>query len=331
MREIELLIENIEATGSLGIYRHYPSQLTLHTERAGSAAVLRGDIPDVTGNVPQMGATVRLRVDGISVFYGRLFSTEINRWGVLSFVAYDQLRYLKNNYSNYYGRNYTVQQVIRDIATANRMKVGTLVDVPPIGQLLKIDNESGFDAISRIVDTAIVLNQRILVFWDNLGKLTLSWADEMTSDIVIGDDSLATDYTLATSIDDDTYNIVAFYHESSAAGGRDYKYAEDEGNKTKWGILRLTESVDDILTAAQMQDRANKMLEMKNRPSKRMSITALGVVGLRAGMMINIHFPSLPDEVSRRQMVLLESVEHIFEESSHTMQLEVRTFWRDVP
>lgn len=331
MRDVELLIENIEATGSLGIYRHYPSQLTLHTERAGSAAVLRGEIPDVSTNVPQMGATVRLRVDGVPVFYGRLFSSEINRWGVLSFVAYDSLRYLKNSYSNYYGYNYSVQQVIRDIAKANGLKVGKLADVPEVGRLLKIDNESGFDAISRIVDTSIVLNQRILVFWDNLGELTLSWADEMTGDIVVGDDSLATDYTLATSIDDDTYNVVAYYHESSSAGGRAYKYAEDEGNKTKWGILRLTESIDDILSGEQMQDRANKMLEMKNRPSKRMSITALGVVGLRAGMMIGIHFPSLPDEVSKRQTVLLESVEHTFEESSHTMQLEVRTFWRDVP
>lgn len=331
MREIELLIENVESTGSLGIYRHHPSQVTLHTERAGAAAVLRGEIPDVSGNIPQMGATVRLRVDGVSIFYGRLFSTEINRWGVLSFVAYDSLRYLKNNYSNYYGYNYSIQQVIRDIARVNDLKVGKLAEVPEVGQLLKIDNESGFDAISRIVDTAIVLNQRILVFWDNLGELTLSWADEMASDIIIGDDSLATDYTLSTSIDDDTYNIVEYYHESSAAGGRDYRFAEDNANKSKWGILRMTESVDDILSAAQMQDRANKMLEMKNRPSKKMSITALGVVGLRAGMMINIHFPSLPDEVSKRQMVLLESVEHTFEESTHTMQLEVRTFWRDVP
>lgn len=331
MREVELLIENVEATGSLGIYRHYPSNLSLRTERAGSAGVLRGEIPDVTGNVPRMGATVRLRVDGVSVFFGRIFSTEINRWGVLSFVAYDSLRYLKNSYSNYYGYSYTVQQVIRDIAKENRLKVGKLADVPEVGRLLKIDNESGFDAISRVVDTSIVLNQRILVFWDNLGELTLSWADEMASDIVIGDDSLATDYTLATSIDDDTYNIVAYYHESSAAGGRAYKYAESEENKTKWGILRLTESVDDIMSGEQMQDRANKMLEMKNRPSKRMSITAMGVVGLRAGMMINIHFPSLPDEVSRRQRVLLESVEHTFEDSTHTMQLEVRTFWRDVP
>jgi hypothetical protein len=330
MRDLELLFENVEATGSQGIYRHYPSSLSLHSERTCMPTTLRGEIPDVSANIPKMGATVRLRVDGQLVFIGRLFSTEIDRWGVLSFTAYDSLRYLKNTFSNYYEGSYSVQQVIRDIAKQNHLKVGKLADVPAVGRHLKIDNESGFDAISRVVDTSIVLNQRILVFYDNAGELTLSWADEMIGDVVIGDDSLATDYKLTTDIDEDTYNVISYYHESSAAGGRAFVDADDKDNEVKWGTLRLCESIDDILSEAQMQDRANKMLEMKNRPSKKMSITALGVVGLRAGMMINIHFPSVPDEISKRQMVILDSVEHNFEDSTHTMQLEVRTFWRDV-
>lgn len=329
MREVEILFENVTATGTQGIYRHYPSQLTLHSERTCTPTILRGTVPDVTGNMPQMGATVRLRVDGQAVFYGRLFAVEIDRWGVMSFTAYDSLRYLKNSFSNYYAGSYTVQQVIRDIAKANNLEVGKLADVPAVGRHLTIDNESGFDAISRVVDTSIVLNNRILVFYDNLGKLTLSWADEMTTDILIGDDSLATEYTFSCDIDEDTYNIVSFYHESSSAGGRAYVDAYDSDTQTVWGTLRMVESQDDILSEAQMQDRANKTLGMKNRPLKKMSITALGVVGLRAGMMISIHFPSVPDSISKRQTVIVDSVEHTFEDSTHTMQLEVRTFWKD--
>ena len=247
MRELELLFENVGDGVSLGIYRHYPSQLTLHSERTCMPTTLRGTIPDVKGNVPMMGATVRLRIDGQQVFIGRLFSTEIDRWGVLQFVAYDSLRYLKNTFSNYYEGSYSVQQVIRDIAKQNYLKVGKLANVPPVGQHLKCDNESGFDIISRIVDTAIVLNERTLVFYDLDGKLTLSWADEMIGDVVVGDDSLATDYTLSTDIDEDTYNEVAFYHESSAAGGRAFVMAADDGTTRKWGRLLLCESVDDVL------------------------------------------------------------------------------------
>ena len=107
--------------------------------------------------------------------------------------------------------------------------------------------------------------------------------------------------------------------------------AQSETNTNAWGVLRLTESVDELLNNAQMQDRADKMLEMKNRPFKTMNISALGVPGLRAGMMITIHFPSLDDAVSKRQMVILDAVEHRFEDCVHTMDLETRTFWRDTP
>lgn len=325
MQTLELIFENPDK----GMYKYSPSTLTFRTERTCTPGILSGEIPDVTGHAIQMGDTCRLRIDGTNVFYGRVFSTTINRWGVMSFTAYDQLRYLKNTFSNYYYGAFTPKQVIEDIAKQYNLELGEIADIPKIGRCLRIDNESCFDVISKLVDTACVLTKKILVFWDNMGKLTLSYADDMISDVLVGDESLATEYTLSTDIDNDTYNRVSLYRESSEAGARFYAPAEDPGNVSKWGVLHLIESVDDVMTNAQMQDRANKMLEMKNRPFKSMNITALGVVGLRAGMMITIHFPSLEDSVSKRQMVILDAVEHHFEDSVHTMELETRTFWRD--
>lgn len=327
MSNIELFIEN----PGKGIYWYAPSSLSLRTERTCTPATLSGEIPDVQNHVPRMGAQVRLKVDGILMFYGRIFSTTIDRWGVLSFTAYDNLRYLKNTFSNYYEWNYDPKQIITDIAKAYNLKLGKIADIPNVGQKLLIDNESCFDVISRIVDTACVMTKKILVFYDNFGELTLSYADKMISDVYIGDDALATEYTLSTDIDNDTYNQIALYRESSSAGGREYVTAKSKANTNAWGVLRLTESVDESLNNAQMQDRADKMLEMKNRPFKTMNISALGVPGLRAGMMITIHFPSLDDAVSKRQMVILDAVEHRFEDCVHTMDLETRTFWRDTP
>jgi hypothetical protein len=356
MNSLELTIENIESgydfsgedvkygAFSAGVFEYHPSSLTLKTERTCTPAVLSGEIPDVSTRKPQMGATVRLRVDGITVFIGRIFSTNINRWGVLSFTAYDVMRYLKNTYSYFYPRGYSPKTVIEDIANHYGLEIGKIADMPDIGQKLMIDNESCFDVISKVVDTATVLTQRILVFYANNNKLCLSYADEMIDDIVsdneylsplnqtvIGDNALATEYELSTSIDDDTYDQIFLYRESNGAGSRTYKSAQDSINVNKWGVLRLTESVEDHVNNEQMQDKANKLLEMKNRPFKTMRITALGIVGLRAGMMITIHFPSLDDEVSKRQQVVIDSIEHKFEDGVHTMDMEVRTFWRDTP
>lgn len=327
MKSLELLFENYEQQ----IYQFYPSSLTLRTERTCTPSILSGEIPDVSDHVPEMGATVRLKVDGVLMFYGRVFSSSINRWGVLTFTAYDGLRYLKNTFSNYYPRNYSPKTVIQDIANQYGFKLGKIADVPNIGYCLRIDNESCFDVISKLVDTSIVQTKRILVFYDNFGELTLSYADEMISDIMIGDDSLATEYTLNTDIDNDTYNQVYFYRESSTEAARVFVEAKNNDNENvqRWGQLCLIESIDNVINNAQIQDRADKTLEMKNRPLKTMNISALGVVGLRAGMVITIHFPSLEDSVSKRQMVILDAVEHKFENCTHTMELETRTFWRD--
>jgi hypothetical protein len=327
MQSLELMFENPDG----GIFQYYPSTLSLRTERTCTPSILSGEIPDVSDKKPQMGATVRLKVDGVLMFLGRVFSSTVNRWGVFSFTAYDGLRYLKNTFSNYYHRDYSPKTVIEDIANLYGFKLGKIADVPNIGYALSVDNESCFDVISKLVDVSIVQTKRILVFYDNFGELTLSYADEMISDMMIGDDSLATEYTINTDIDNDTYNQVYLYRESGGTGGRRFVEAagNDNANVQRWGQLCLIECVDDNIKNSQMQDRADKLLEMKNRPLKTMNISALGVVGLRAGMVITIHFPSLDDEVSKRQMVILDAVEHKFEDSVHTMELETRTFWRD--
>lgn len=313
------------------IYRHYPTSLSLKTERTGAPATLSGEIADISEHVPELGSTVRLKVDGVRMFLGYVFQTSVDKYGVMTFTAYDSVRYLKNTFSNYYPKNYKIRDVINDIATSFSLEVGHLEDIPHQGSYLMIDNECALDVICKLVETAMILTGRILVFYaDDRGRLTLRYADDMIADVLIGDDSLATEYTLSSSIDEDTYNQIFLYRESEGAGHRIPGLAMDDATTLKWGTLRLTESVQDILSEAQLHDRAHKMLDMKDRPTKSMSITALGVAGLRAGMMINIHFPSIPDDISKKQTVILDSVTHNFEDMNHTMTLEVHTFWRDI-
>lgn len=328
MAEIELLFENPDEE----IYSYKPSTLSLKQERTCSCATIDGTIPDVTGKVIKMGATCRCYADGQLIFYGYVFAATIDRWGVMTFTAHDCLRYLRNTYSYYYPRGYKPKDVITDICKAFNVKIGYIEDIPAVGWPLLCDNESGLDIISKLVDTAIVLTKRIIVLYADGDEVCLRYADDIQRDEVVGDNSLATDYSLSISIDDDTYNQIFLYRESTASGGRHFVTAPKSGkspNVKRWGVLRYTEAVEDGMTDAQMQDKADKLLEMKNREFKTMSISALGIVGLRAGQMITIDFQTLSDPVSKRQMVCVDSVTHNFEDSTHTMELEVRTFWRD--
>ena len=345
MQSLELLFETVTAEGdftedgkdfeiwleSEKVCRHFPTSLTLKTERVGAPATLTGELVDIKNHTPTVGSTVRLKVDGVRMFVGFVFQTSIDKYGVMSFTAYDNLRYLKNTFSNYYPKTYKIKEVIDDIATSFELPVGYIEDIPDQGTHLMIDNECALDVICRLVDTAMVLTGRILVFYaDDKSHLTLRYADDMISDVLIGDNSLATEYSLSVSIDEDTYNQIFLYRTSEGMGRRIAGTAQDDSTKLLWGPLRLTESIDDIMSEAQLTDRADKMLAMKDRPTKSMTITALGIVGLRAGMMINIHFPSIPDDISKKQTVILDSVTHNFEDGNHTMTLEVHTFWRNI-
>lgn len=328
MQEVELLFENPDTNE---IFKYYPSDVSLKTERTPSAAVLSGTIPNVGDKLPPLGATVRLRVDDYTAFLGYLFTCNLDAWNVMSFTAYDVVRYLKNTYSMVYYGNYNPCTVIRDMAKFYDLKVGELAAIPSTGYKLLIENESCLDVIAKLVENATILTGKVYVFYADYDKLCLKSAEDMITDVMIGNESLCTDYSFSSSIDDDTYNQIFLYRESSSVGGRAYRAADDPANVNRWGVLRLTEGCDDSMTNAMMDDKAKKLLEMKNRPFKSMSISALGVLGLRAGMMITIHFPQLLDSVSKSQKVLIDSIEHKFEDGVHTMSLEVRTFWRDTP
>lgn len=328
MLDMELTFENPD-TGE--IWKYYPSDISYKTERTPSAGVLTGTVPNIGDNRPPLGATCRFRVDGYTVFIGYVFQEGLSSWNEMNFTAYDCIRYLKNPFSMYYYQDYQPRTVIEDMCYRYQIKIGSLVDIPSTGYALTVDNESCLDVIAKLVENATIITGEVLVFFSENDKVYLMKAKDMISDVLVGEKSLATDYNFTSSIDDDTFNEIALYRESQTVGGRAFVDAKDEANVTRWGPLCMMESCDDAMTNAKMHDKARKLLEMKDRPFKSMSIEALGVLGLRAGMMITIHFPTLKDSVSRKQQVLIDSIEHKFADGQHTMSMEVRTFWRDTP
>lgn len=326
MKSLDLEIEPIIGENW---YKYEPSTRSLQTERIGSPATLSGEIPDVTGHVPEMGATVRLTVDGVVVFYGRIFLATLDRWGVLEFTAYDLLRYLKGNYSAFL-KSCSPEDVIREVCRIYDLPVGTLETTGFKSRAQTFENESALDCIQKMIDLATVKTKQIWVLYDDIGKICLRRADNMTSDVVIGDDSLATDYTLSIDIDSDTYNYVLIHKPNAGGGVNVTKTASDTETEKKWGRLILFEDADENMNSAQMQQKADNLLKMKNRAARSMTITCFGVVGIRAGMMVTLNFPSMPT-ISSRQLVVLDAVTHTFEQSVHMMELQTRTLWEDSP
>lgn len=296
------------------------SEITLETNRTGSPGTLKftvikaGDLSFFEGDV------VRFSVDGRLQFYGWVFTKIKDRWGVIQVTCYDRIRYLKAN-ASYAFYKQKAGDIIRQIAGDLAIEVGELADTGYAIPSLIEENQSCMDIIQSAVQQTLLNTGKVYVFYDNGSGLALQEAEQLKTEVIIGDKSLLTDYSYKTDIDAQTYNYVKLSRPDEATGGADVYVAEDSANIAQWGLLQLYQTVDGSANAAQIEEQAKIMLKYYNRRMRTLSVNALGVVGLRAGQMVLMNVPGLGD-INLNQYVLLERVTHTYKNDSHTMTFD---------
>ena len=315
----ELLIHN-KRTGKLWEVSNSTTQVTWTTERTGSpgkltfSVVKAGDLSFTEGDV------VRFSVDGQLQFYGWVFTKSKDRWGEIEVTCYDRIRYLKAN-ATYNFVAQSAGDIIRQIAGDLELSTGAIADTGYKLPHFYQEDASCLDIIGEAVQRTLLNTGDIYVFYDDGNGLALQRPEDMISEVVIGENSLLTDYTYKTDIDDQTYNAVKLVRPNEETGRADVVIREDSSAVEQWGRLQLYQVVDGALNTAQMQARAQATLQYYNRRMRTLRVSSLGVPGLRAGQMAYMRVPGLGD-LNLDQYVLLESVVHTWENHTHTMEFE---------
>lgn len=315
----ELLISN-KRSGQIWEVSNCVEEAKWTTNRTGSAGKFEftmlkaGDIAFLEGDV------VRFSVDGRLQFYGWVFTKEKDRWGVISVTCYDRLRYFKAN-ASYAFYDMTAGQIIQQIAGDLQVDVGQIDSTGyALPSLIKQD-QSCFDIISDAVQQTLLNTGKIYVFYDDGNGVALREAGNMISNVVIGDKSLLTDYTYKTDIDSQTYNSIKLARPNKSTGLWETFVAQDSNNIAQWGLLQLYQTVDEDANDAQIQAQAQVSLQYYNQRMRTISVSSLGVPGLRAGQMVLMKVPDLGD-INLDQYVLLEKVTHTWKNETHTMEFE---------
>lgn len=262
--------------------------------------------------------------DYVNIFHGYVFTKEKDRWGKFHVVCYDQLRYLKAH-SSYVFQGATATEVIQQIAREFQLKTGKLADTEyRISATLIQQNKSLLDIIYYGLQQTQVNTGKLYIFYDDCGALTLTEAKDMYADIILGNQSLVTDYKYKTDIDADTYNKIKLVQPNRKTGKGEVYIAQDSKNMDAWGVLQKYEVVEHNLNPDQIQEQAKVRLAYYNRVLRTLKLeNCLGVLGLRAGHMVLIDMPDLGD-ISLSKRLLLDSVEHHFESDKHTMNVGMR-------
>ena len=307
MNTVEFLIEN-KRNGKIFEVSKSVTTVSVETNRTGSPGkmtftiIKSGDLDFLEGD------TVRFSVDGQLQFFGWVFTKSKDRWGVIDVVCYDRLRYLKAKASYaFYGQ--TAGAILQQISADLQIDTGTVEDTGYQIPSLIEEEQTCFDIIEGALQQTLLNTGVIYVMYDNGTGVSLQRSDNMISNVIIGEKSLLTDYKYKTDIDSQTYNSIKLARPNEETGRADVFIAQDTSTIAQWGLLQLYQSVDGDVNDAQVKAQEATSLQYYNRRMKTLSVSSLGIPGLRAGQMVYMHVPGLGD-INLDQYVLLEKVVH---------------------
>ena len=295
------------------------------TNRMDSPAKMTFEGVEDDGIALPEGSAVTFTDDGITIFKGFVFTAKRDRYGNVSYTAYDQTRYLKAKQS-YTFENQSLEQIITQIATDFNLTLGTLEETGYIFPSLIKENETCLDIIFDALSKTIYQTGKIWIFYDDAGALTLREAKNLQIATVIGDGSMMTDYEYKRDIDNQTYNRVKLARPNADTGRTDVYVYEDTETIAKWGLLQYYDKVDDQLNEAQIDLLCQNYLKYYNKVTQSLTIEAMGIPGIRAGVILPVLINAV-ESLSFNRVLLAEKVTHTYEGSGfHKMKIDVKNF-----
>lgn len=263
------------------------------------------------------GSIVNLIIDDKKVFYGYVFTTSVDSKGRTNIVAYDQMRYLKNQDTVYY-EGKTSSQILEDICKRNNLKCKIVDPSNWIILPYLYEKKTMFEIIKHSLDEAFNQENKMYMIRDNFGVIEHVDVSNQKTSLQIGTKSLMTDFTYEKTIDEDTYNVIKLIRDNKETNKRDVWQVQDGESIKKWGKLQYLYDVDEQANEEQIKELANNILKVKNKETRKLSLSAIGFYNLKAGDGIKVKIDGVIDE-----WFYLSSVTTNISNNMSTMDLEV--------
>lgn len=267
------------------------------------------------------GSVVSFKVDGKGLFFGYIFKYSVNEDKIIKVIAYDQMRYLKNK-DTYIFQNMTSSDIFTKICKDFQLDYSVVDSSSFITSPRINDNKTLFEIIQGSINETLIHTGNWFIMKDNFGKLEFISLNSLKLDLFIGDESLLTNYSFESSIDDDTYTQVKLIREDKEEEKREVYIVKDSENITKWGILQYFERLDESANIEQIKERAEMILKLKNRNTKKLKLNCLGDIDVNAGNAIVLAIKDLKD-FTGNQYFLITTCKHSFNNNYHKMQLDI--------
>lgn len=252
--------------------------------------------------------------DGVELFRGIIMAQTQSNQKKLQFTAYDNGIYLANNKDTFCYENKTASDVFRDCCSRFGLPVGEVASCSyKIPELTK-SKTTAFDAIADALSLDFDATGIRHYVASSKGKLSLLTRRENILQWVIEVGQNITSYSYSRSIEDIKTRVKMVSKEGTTVAEKSNAALEK-----KIGIFQEIEQPDESLTAAQVNDLIESIMEEKGTPERTLSVEAMGIAEVISGIGVYIIIPELG--ISRTFYV--DEDTHTFEDNKHTMSLKL--------
>lgn len=265
------------------------------------------------------GHAVTYRYDGDTWFCGHVVSIEASDIYQIKIKAYDQLHYLQYK-DGYAFKGKTASEIARQLMGDFGLKIGTIEDTGYRLPAVSWDDKALQDMIADALSATLRNTNQYFYIKDDAGLAVLRNIKSRVAEIAIDQENIL-GYSYKSGIDDGTYNQVKLARDNKDTGKREIYITKDSNNIKLWGLLQYFEVLDDNTNAAQAREKADKMLQAKNR--KKLTLTDVQVFGhkdIRAGACAYVDMPLLQVQ----KYLLCTKASHTFSASGHTLKADFR-------
>ncbi|HIT19223.1 MAG TPA: hydrolase [Candidatus Fimivivens faecavium] len=291
--------------------------ISFSLERKGSPGKLAFRAVD-DGRLPvSEGDQVLLKIGGVELFYGFVFTLKRNQTRMIDITAYDQLRYLKNKDTIIDG-NLTASELIRRIGKEFSLSLGVIEDTGFVLESVIEDNQTLFDIIQGALDETLQATGRLYVMYDDYGYLTLRSIENLRLGLLL-DEETAQGFDYSSSIDNGTANRVKLAFDDEKAGTCQIYQVQNGDHINEWGVLQYFEKINSPAGAVR---KAETLLRLYDQKTKKLSVKgAFGDPRVRAGTGLAVSLALGGETVS--QLMVVERVTHRFRQGAHLMDLDL--------
>lgn len=263
------------------------------------------------------GNVIRFKYDDANIFYGYVFKVSRNKGKEITVTAYDQLRYCKTK-DTIVVKNDTITTLVNKMCNYFNLRKGMLTDTKYKLPVSVQDDKTWLDIIYTAISDTLMNTGKWYCLRDEFGSIAIRDLEDLTLNLILGDESFAYDYEYEKSIDEDFYNQIKIVTDNEKTGKRDVYIAKDSNSIEKYGLLQYFEVLDKNANPSQAKLKADTLLKLYNREVETLELSCLGDTRVRAG---NSFYGQIED-ISLNKRLIVKSVTHEFV-PVHTMSLEV--------